>query len=245
MKEPVWHYLVSNQYGFNHRISQGKHPMDTVTRGTILNIPVGMLSTGDIERLCERLAKCGVVYFDMDALYRTQYYPLSRLEFSNLMNYIYPCVNKHGVDVFSSPITYRDRNTLRGSFARHPFDNDRRLKATPHDDHFDATASIANIKSILNKETPVSNEAPKFDDQTGAPLPKAYESRILTGEDLVPGRQYRLEVVGGKNPPEVATAGAVVVALADSEGNYTGWVRLSDGTERTFEVDYSDLFLKN
>lgn len=243
MKEPAWHYLVSNQYGFNHRISQGKHPMDTVTRGTILNIPVGILSRADIERLCERLAKCGVVYFDMDALYRTQYYPISRSEFSNLMNYIYPCVNKHGVDVFSSPITYRDRNFGQTpvTAGHHAFD---RLKATPHDDHFDATASIANIQSILNKETPVSNEAPKFDAQTGAQLPKAYESRILTGEDLKPGVVYRLEVVGGNNPPEVAEPGKLYVAVADAHGEYEGWVRTADGTERTFEVDHRDLFLK-
>lgn len=86
--------------------------------------------------------------------------------------------------------------------------------------------------------------APTYDETTGQQIPgeKVYNSRILTGDDLIPGNSYKLEVVGGKNPPEIAKAGIVVKALADAYGNFSGDV-LADGF-KVFSTDGSDLYLQ-
>lgn len=235
-----WRYLVSNKYGFNSHLSRRDDLGAAYNpHGRLANVPMHMPQI-DIERLCSKLSACGVSVFDFEALYGTDKYPTSEQSFRNLMDYIYPCVRKYGPEVFRNRDVYRnrgvahpDRITASDLLARNPNSVQAAFDATPH---------IDNINRIL-KEKPMS-DAPKYDSQTGELIVTTpeYVSAIKFGGELEPGTAYKLEVVGGKNPPEVASPGTLVVALADSEGNYTGWVRLDDGTERTFETDDSDLY---
>lgn len=87
--------------------------------------------------------------------------------------------------------------------------------------------------------------APKYDAATGALLPTPYESRIKGGDQLVVGKRYRLEVVGGKNPPSIAKPGVSFTAVGDSEGNYCGEVIGIDGEHafHVFSTDANDLWI--
>ena len=88
-----------------------------------------------------------------------------------------------------------------------------------------------------------NNTNPKFDAFTGSPLPQPYQSRILTGTELVVGQIYRLEVIGNPGKaPENAKAGANYRAIGDSDGSFSGEV-LADNYS-VFKTDASDLWLK-
>ncbi len=97
-----------------------------------------------------------------------------------------------------------------------------------------------------NTQRPGSfDQAPTtFDPETGARIPgeQTYRSRILNGSELEVGKQYKLEIVGGKNPPEIAKAGFVFTALGNSVGEFEGDM-LTDGYS-VFQTDESDLWLQ-
>lgn len=84
-----------------------------------------------------------------------------------------------------------------------------------------------------------------FDSESGEALytEREYRSRIIPGSELEVGGTYRLEIVGGKNPPEIAKAGSNFKALGDSNGDFIGDV-LDVATNRVFQTDESDLWLQ-
>lgn len=115
------------------------------------------------------------------------------------------------------------------------------------DKYFKETTDMSKNTNTASPTNPgsYSPATVTYDQTTGAAIttPGQYRSRILNGTELTPGTTYRLEIVGGKNPPEVAKAGASYKALADAYGKFAGDV-LDVGSSCVFQTDATDLWLQ-